>query len=290
MSLLEYNNLVPDSPLHRHLERLLLKHKAGVPVQKVCEKVLHIADLDTSNAATLVETFIKDDPRFSLNRNGTGNEKVEWAIVSFRDIWNSHHRFAVFDLETVSDGPEAPRIMEVGFCFVEEGEIVEEWETLVNPKRPIPSYVRRLTGLNNAAVRKAPTWKEILPQVLEKLEGTILVAHQARFDYDCLNNEISRLTDHRLPNRYMCTVEMSRTLLPGSENYRLETLSQWLDLTHDNPHRAGSDARATAELLCHMFRTVEADWSEYLRPLPPKYKPPKIRKSANRVNDGKPSE
>jgi DNA polymerase III epsilon subunit family exonuclease len=290
MSPQEYNNLVPDSPLHRHLESLLLKHKAGVPVQKVCEKVLMIPGLDEPNAAALVETFIKDDPRFSLNGNGSGTQNVGWAKISFRDIWNTHRRLAVFDLETVSEGPEAPRIMEVGFSFVEDGKIVEEWETLVNPKRSISSYVRRLTGINNAAVRQAPTWEEVMPQVLEKLQGTILVAHQAVFDYDCLNNEISRLTEHRLTNRYMCTVEMSRTLLPGSENYRLETLSQWLDLTHDNPHRAGSDARATAELFCHMFRTVEADWSEYLRPLPPKYKPRKPRRSATKSYGSKAEE
>ncbi len=275
MPLRDYKNLIPDSPLHRHLERLLQKHKGDLSVQKVCEKVMMMPGLDRPNAETLVLTFIQNDPRFQLNGNGT----VEWAKVSFEEIWNSHRRFAVFDLETTSEGQEVPRIMEAGFCFVEGGKITEEWSTLVNPGRSIAPYVRRLTGINNAAVRNAPKWEEVLPRVLDKLEGTILVAHQARFDYDCLNNEISRIIEHRLTNRYMCTVEMSRMLLPDADNYRLETLSQWLNLTHENPHRAGSDARATAELLCYLFNSVEAKWSEFLRPLPPQEKPAKRRRT-----------
>lgn len=265
MSLKNYKNLVPDSPLHRHLESLLHKNKGQVSAQRVCEKVLMVSGLNGDSAETLVGTFLENDPRFLLNSNGT----VEWATVSLEDIWKKAKRFAVFDLETSSEGQQTPRIMEAGFCFVENGKITEEWSSLVNPERSIPPYVRRLTGIRNQDVRKAPRWPDVLPKVLEMLEDTILVAHQARFDYDCLNHEISRQTGYRLTNRYMCTVEMSRTLLPGSDNYRLETLSEWLNLTHDNPHRAGSDARATAELLCHMLATVEADWSEYLRPLPP---------------------
>ena len=260
-----YNNLVPDSPLHRHLESLLDKNKGRVPVEKVCAKVLLVRDLDRPSASAMVATFLNNDPRFHLNGDGT----VEWAPVAPEEVWNSHRRLAVFDLETNSDGQEIPRIMEVGFSLVEDGRIIEEWSSLVNPRRSIPHYVRRLTGITNAAVRKAPLWEDILPRVLETLSGTILVAHQAKFDYDCLNLEISRILELRLLNPYLCTVEMSRTLLPDCESYRLETLSQSLGLRHEQPHRAGSDAHATAELLCHLFNTVKANWSEYLRPLPP---------------------
>lgn len=265
MALSQYKHLVPDTPLHRHLESLLHKHRGQVPVERVCEKVLMVSGLDPDSAQTLVGSFLQDDPRFRMNGDGM----VEWAPYLAEEIWKDARRFAVFDLETTSEGQQAPRIMEIGFTFVEDGKVVEDWSTLVNPGRSIPPYVRRLTGIRNSDVRKAPRWADVLPGVLDMLEHTILVAHQARFDYDCLNAEISRQIGYRLTNRYMCTVEMARTLLPGSDNYRLETLSQWLNLTHENPHRAGSDARATAELLCHMLETVEADWLEYLRPLPP---------------------
>ena len=278
-----YDNLVPDSPLHRHLESLLHKKKGRVSVKTVAEKVLKIKDLNGDSAETLVEAFVQDDPRFRLNGDGV----VEWEPVSQESQWKAAKRFAVFDLETTSEGKQAPRIMEAGFTFVENGKIVKEWSALVNPQRPISSYVRRLTGIRNQDVRKAPLWSALIPRVLDMLQGTILVAHQALFDYECLNNEISRHTGYRTTNPYMCTVEMSRTLLPGSENYRLETLSQWLDLSHEKPHRAWSDARATAELLCHMLNRVEADWPTYLRPLPPhlRYLKPEPAKTEANATD-----
>ena len=145
---------------------------------------------------------------------------------------------------------------------------VDEWSSLVNPERPIPFWVRRLTGIKNEEVRRAPRFKELLPRLLDELEDALLVAHHARFDVDCLNSEISRVLEQRLTNRYLCTVELARRFLPESENYRLETLSQWLQLSHERPHRAGSDARATAELFCHLLRKAEASWSDYLRPRP----------------------
>jgi ATP-dependent DNA helicase DinG len=123
-----------------------------------------------------------------------------------------------------------------------------------------------LTGITDAAVRQAPRFAEILPRLVDDLEDSILVAHHARFDVSCLNAELSRLWGKRLSNPYLCTVELSRRFLPGSDNYRLETLSQWLGLTHTRPHRAHSDARATAELLCHLLGPAAAPWRDFLRP------------------------
>lgn len=262
MPLQPHNNLVADSPLHRHLESLLVKHKGSLPAQLACEKVMLMRGLDEASAEALMATFIEGDPRFRLN----GAATIEWNEPSPEEIWRSCRRFAVFDLETTNGGSSPPRIMEIGICLVEGGRIVDEWASLVNPKRSIPPYIRKLTGIKNADVRQAPPWEDVLPTVLDKVHDTILVAHHALFDYKCLNSEISRVLGQRLINRYLCTVELARRFLPGSDNYRLETLSRWLDLKHENPHRAGSDARATADLLCHMLRTAETPWSEFLRP------------------------
>ena len=120
ISLEKYDNLVPDSPLHRHLETLLHKKRGRVPVNAVAEKVLKMTDLNGDSAETLVETFLRNDPRFQMNGDGV----VEWAPVSPEEQWKAAKRFAVFDLETTSEGKQAPRIMEAGFTFVENGKIV----------------------------------------------------------------------------------------------------------------------------------------------------------------------
>ena len=171
--------------------------------------------------------------------------------------------------------------LEVARALVEDGRIAREWDALINPGQPIPYWVRRLTGITNEAVKDAPPFEAIAPRLLEEVEDAVLVGHHARFDVDCLNNELSRLLGKRLANPYLCTAELARRFLPGSDNYRLQTLSEWLRLTHERPHRAGSDARATAELFCRLLETPELAWSDYLRPRltparPIRARPPKI--------------
>ncbi len=265
MELRPYRNLVPDSPLHRHLEHLLRENLGRVSVQIVCEEVLQIRPPDRALAETLAGALIEGDFRLRLNGGGL----IEWADAPAADAWNQCKRFAAVDVETTNGSREEQRVIEIGVCVVEDGEVVSEWSSLVNPERYIPYWVQQLTGINNDTIRTAPRFEEILPRVLDDLEQAVVVAHHARFDVACLNGELSRALARRLGNRYLCTVELSRHLLPGSRNYRLETLSRWLGLRHERPHRAGSDARATAELFCHMLRTVKAPWSDYLRPRDP---------------------
>lgn len=260
-----YKNLVPDSPLHHDLELLVRENQGSASLAEVCEQVLHIPATDPLVAASLVETLLEEDPRFRLNGNGT----VDWAEISSEEAWRRCRRYAVVDVETNNGVREQQRIIEIGLSIVEDGCLAREWSSLVNPQRPIPYWVRQLTGIRDADVRSAPLIEELLPAFLEEIEDAILVAHHAPFDVGCLNIELARLWGLRLANPYLCTVELSRRFLPGSENYRLETLSRWLRLTHTQPHRAGSDARATAELFLHLLGTPDIPWSEFLRPRAP---------------------
>ena len=256
----DYKNLVPDSPLHRELEQFLRQNAGQASLAAVCEQVLQLPCPDPAVAAILVGALIEGDHRIQLRNSG-----VEWMEPAV-GAWDACERFAVIDLETTNGTRHEQRVIEIGVCRVEAGQVKQEWASLVNPERPIPYWVRQLTGITDAAVRQAPRFTEILPRLLDDLEDSILVAHHARFDVSCLNTELSRLWGKRLSNPYLCTVEMSRRFLPGSDNYRLETLSQWLGLTHTRPHRADSDARATAELLCHLLDPVGAPWRDFLRP------------------------
>jgi len=260
MQLRDYKNLVPDSPLHRELEQFLRQNAGQASLGAVCEQVLQLPCPDPAVAATLVGALIEGDHRMRLNNGG-----VEW-VESAGNGWQACQRFTAIDLETTNGARHEQRVIEIGLCRVEGGQVTQEWTSLANPERPIPYWVRQLTGITDAAVRQAPCFVEILPRVLDELEDSILVAHHARFDVSCLNAELGRLWGKRLSNPYLCTVELSRRFLPGSDNYRLETLSQWLNLTHTRPHRAHSDARATAELLCHLLGPMEVPWRDFLRP------------------------
>ncbi|HQY48072.1 MAG TPA: 3'-5' exonuclease, partial [Usitatibacteraceae bacterium] len=100
---------------------------------------------------------------------------------------------AFVDLETTGTSATGDRVTEVAIVRVVDGELVEEWSTLVDPECSIPPDIQVLTGITNEMVRGAPTFAEIRHEVLERLEGHLFVAHNARFDYGFLKNEFARL-------------------------------------------------------------------------------------------------
>lgn len=261
MNLRRYKNLVPDTPLHHHLEALLRENGGQLAATAICEQVLLLPRTDAEIARALVGALVEEDARLRAT-----DGIVEWIEPAAHAAWREARRFAVIDVETTNGRRDEQRIMEVGVAVVEEGRITREWAALINPGRPIPYWVQQLTGITNETVRSAPPFAEIAPRLLDEIEEAVLVGHHARFDVGCLNVEFSRLLGKRLANPYLCTAELARRFLPGSDNYRLQTLSQWLRLTHERPHRAGSDARATAELFCRLLATPELPWRDYLRP------------------------
>src|SRR6185369_6233305 len=100
---------------------------------------------------------------------------------------------AFVDLETTGTVATRDRITEIGIVRVHDGELVEEWSTLVNPGCPIPEEIQALTGITNAMVRGAPAFESLRREVFERLDGHLFVAHNARFDYGFLKNEFRRL-------------------------------------------------------------------------------------------------
>jgi len=223
--------------------------------------VLLMPRTDAEVARALVGALAEEDPRLRAT-----DGIVEWIEPAAQEAWRAARRFAVIDVETTNGRRDEQRIIEIGLCLVEDGRIAREWDALINPGQPISYWVRQLTGITNETIKDAPAFEGIAPRLLEEVEDAVLVGHHARFDVGCLNSELSRLLGKRLANPYLCTAELARRFLPGSDNYRLQTLSEWLRLTHERPHRAGSDARATAELFCRLLETPELAWSDYLRP------------------------
>jgi DNA polymerase-3 subunit epsilon len=130
---------------------------------------------------------------------------------------------AFVDLETTGTAATGDRVTEIGIVRVVEGELVEEWSTLVNPERSIPPDIQGLTGITNDMVRDAPTFAEVRREVMERLEGHLFVAHNARFDYGFLKNEFRRLEMPFMAD-VLCTVRLSRRLYPEAAGHGLDAV------------------------------------------------------------------
>ncbi len=150
---------------------------------------------------------------------------------------------AFVDLETTGATPTRDRITEIGIVEVAENGSVSEWSTLVNPETPIPGFIQSMTGITDAMVADAPTFAKLAAEVVERLQGRLFIAHNARFDYGFLKNEFRRVgIDFRAT--VACTVKLSRRLFPGHPKHGLDALIERHGLTVSDRHRALGDARA----------------------------------------------
>ena len=160
------------------------------------------------------------------------------------------------DVETTGTNAVYDRITEVGLVEVERGRFVGEWSALVNPGVRIPSVIQAMTGITDDMVALAPAFEEIAPQLLARLEGKLLVAHNARFDYGFLRNEFRR-AGHRYASRVLCTVKLSRKLEPQESRHGLDALIARHGIACDARHRALGDARVLWELVRHWRRATD---------------------------------
>ena len=166
--------------------------------------------------------------------------------------------FVLLDLETTGANPVNDRITEIAVIRVEGGAIVERWETLVNPQRPIPPFIEQIIGITDDMVRGAPTFAELAPRVRALLDGAVFVAHNARFDYGFIRNEFMRLeADFHAP--VMCTVKFSRALFPEHHRHGLDALIERHGFQCDARHRAMGDADVLWQFLQLAGRQFSAE-------------------------------
>ncbi len=166
---------------------------------------------------------------------------------------------ACIDLETTGASPQFDRVTEIGIVEIDIDGSLREWSTLVNPQTRIPTFIEKLTGISNAMVADAPTFAEVAAELLARLHGRLLVAHNARFDHAFLRNELKRL-DIAFHADTLCTVRLSRRLYPQHHKHNLDSLIQRLGIRAEERHRALADARVLAVFLqrLHQEHTSEA--------------------------------
>lgn len=160
--------------------------------------------------------------------------------------------YAVIDLETTGGRADQDRITEIAIVLHDGHERVGEFTSLINPERPIPPYITDITGISDAMVAGAPRFYEVARQVVELTDGCIFVAHNVNFDYSFLREEFKRLA-YTYDREKLCTVRMSRVLMPGLPSYSLGPLCSRLGIPNHARHRAKGDADATVLLLEHLM-------------------------------------
>lgn len=244
-----YPNLISESLLINSTIDFLASLGGSAPAVEVVEYVMRIGKPDPHFARLLVGDLIDRDPRLSLAEDLVHLIEPDHEMLSLDDVG-----FVVFDLETT--GAKAPpcRIIEIGAYLVKGGLVVDEFHSLVNPGESVPPFISALTGISSEMVRAAPAFAEVVHGFLDFIGDSVLVAHNAQFDMAFLNYEVGKVfEDYRIGNPSLCTVHLSRKLLPLVENHKLKTLANYFSVELINHHRAGPDAKATAEVFVHLL-------------------------------------
>jgi DNA polymerase-3 subunit epsilon len=162
--------------------------------------------------------------------------------------------FAVVDTETTGGRARGgDRIMEIAVIHVDGDHWQTAVECLVNPQRPISPWVSRLTGIRWEMVHEAPTFGDIAERVYESLQDRVFVAQNVKFDRRFVGAELERWTGKQLRGPRLCTVKLARKLLTHLRRRNLDALAWHYEVQIVNRHRAGGDARATAQVLIRML-------------------------------------
>jgi DNA polymerase-3 subunit epsilon len=194
----------------------------------------------------IIAALVRQDRRFCwADENGRLLSLRHWAAPDpdLADV-----PFVALDLETTGARAGLSKITEIGAVRIEGFREVRQFGTLVNPMRPIPPIISQITGITQEMVAQAPRIEEVLPELLEFLEGAVVVAHNASFDVGFLNYELERLTGRRLGEGAVDTLPLARALAPGLPNYRLQTVAEALGAPVIACHRALADAQAAGHV------------------------------------------
>ncbi len=165
--------------------------------------------------------------------------------------------YIVFDIETTGGNPERNGITEIYALRYKNGEILDTFYTMVNPKVSIPPIVRRMTGITNKMVRDKPLIEEVMPKFLEFIGDDILVSHNTIGDLRFLVHFARKACNVEPHNYFMCTHLLTEKLIPEAPDKSLKGLSQFLQLSVDNFHRAEVDAHITLSLHQELLSRLE---------------------------------
>jgi len=160
--------------------------------------------------------------------------------------------YAIVDIETTGGNASHSRITEIAIIIHDGNQIINRWESLINPQKDIPPPIFALTGINNKMVQNAPIFDDVAETIVQLLTNRIFVAHNVNFDYSFVRHQLEE-SGFKWKATKLCTVRASRKIKPGLPSYSLGKLCRLLDIPLTNQHRAGGDADATAILFTKLI-------------------------------------
>lgn len=170
-----------------------------------------------------------------------------------------NEKFVIVDVETTGNVPKrGDRIIQIGAIVVEQGVICDSFSSFINPETEIPPFIQQLTGISNEMVKDAPSFSEVAPKLMEFFNEAYFVAHNVPFDLAFLQKELELSGYSTLKIPTIDTVELARLLLPTEESFKLNQLALKLNIHHDRPHQADSDAEVTAQILMYLLKKLQA--------------------------------
>ena len=155
--------------------------------------------------------------------------------------------YAIVDIETTGGKFNEEGITEIAIYKFDGKDIVDQFNSLINPEKNIQPFVVNLTKINNKMLKSAPKFYEVAKRIIEITNNCILIAHNVSFDYRILKTEFDRI-GYQYEKETLCTVELSKKLIPNLKSYSLGKLCRSLGIAVADRHRAGGDALATVKL------------------------------------------
>ena len=272
----------PSAPTLSARAALLLAAEGPLPPVDLMRRVCRVDRLQAEAAARMADVLLGqrpefvllDDDRWALLRDGAivvapedtagdalpspSAERPSVGLVatpapSLRDL-----QFAVVDVETTGSQPGLwDRVTEIAIVPVEQGRVGEPWSQLVHPGRPIPPMITALTGISDAMVADAPRFADIADDVVARLHGHVFTAHNAPFDRRFVDAELMRARGEQLAGTALCTVRLTRRLVPTLSRRSLDRVTAYFGITIAARHRAAGDAIATAHVLVRLLEIAD---------------------------------
>lgn len=182
--------------------------------------------------------------------------------------------YAIVDIETTGGYAAANGITEISIFLSDGQSVTGQYSTLVNPGQPIPPYISAMTGITNQMVATAPRFDEVAENIFRLLHDKIFIAHNVSFDYSFVKSHLQE-AGYMLDTPKLCTVRLSRKIVPGLPSYSLGNLSRSLGVPIENRHRATGDAEATTRIFHllvardkekHIQKSLQRNSKEWILP------------------------
>ena len=247
-------NLISDSALVQDTFDLLTANDGRAAFTEIADVVFRLSHADEELAALLVADLIRHDPRFRIEAAYLAIVDDDTELRPLNEI-----DFVVLDVEAIAARTQPARIIELGAYRVRGGQIIDDFQTLINPEARLPRFIATMTGISDEMLAAAPKFGEIVNAWLDFAGDAVLVAHNSSFDLPLLNREIARVfPGYRLRNHELCTVDLARRLVLNSDGHNLDALADHFGIENPERHRAAGDALTTARILLRLLDQLEA--------------------------------